>query len=220
MATGPQDPAVAGSDRLRAGHADREQVIETLKDAFVHGRLTKDELGERTSRALVARTRTDLAALTADIPPAEAGTGPARLPAVAPRRPLVRATVMSGICLVILLAAMWGHHIVDPGATSTPYDSLATPLFLLAVFSAFAAVGIFAFGVTAAVEQRRSRRRPSPPRGPDGRAARAGERQAGTSPDSNPPGQRPDQGQADLRDRKSRQRHTPVHAGQPGVVPA
>ena len=35
--TGPQDPAAAGGDRLRAGHADREQVIGTLKDAFVHG---------------------------------------------------------------------------------------------------------------------------------------------------------------------------------------
>ena len=41
--TGPQDPA-AGRDRLRAGHADREQVIEALKDAFVAGRLTRGEL--------------------------------------------------------------------------------------------------------------------------------------------------------------------------------
>jgi hypothetical protein len=34
---GPQDPAAAGRDRLRAGHADREQVIDTLKAAFVRG---------------------------------------------------------------------------------------------------------------------------------------------------------------------------------------
>jgi hypothetical protein len=219
---------VAGSDRLRAGHAEREQVIETLKDAFVHGRLTRDEFGERTGRALVARTRADLAALTVDIPPALAGTGPTHPPAVAPRRPLVRATAMSGICLVIMVAAMWGHHIVDPGATSTPYGSFATPFFLIAVFSVFAAVGIFAFGVAAAVEQRRSRGEPSPPQGPDDRAARAGERQGGTSPDSNPPGQRtdqgpgqePGQGQADLRARKSRRRHIPARAGQPGIAAA
>ena len=38
--TGPQDRAAAGRDRLRAGHADREQVIQTLKDAFVQGRVT------------------------------------------------------------------------------------------------------------------------------------------------------------------------------------
>ena len=43
MTTGPQDP-VARRDRLRAGHADREQVIEALKTAFVEGRLTKNEL--------------------------------------------------------------------------------------------------------------------------------------------------------------------------------
>ena len=77
--TGPQDPAAAGCDRLRAGHADREQVIETLKNAFVHGRLTKDELDARAGQALAARTYADLAALTADIPrrPAAAGA-PAR----------------------------------------------------------------------------------------------------------------------------------------------
>jgi hypothetical protein len=33
--TGPEDPAAAGRDRLRAGHADRGQVIGTLKGAFV-----------------------------------------------------------------------------------------------------------------------------------------------------------------------------------------
>ena len=81
MTTGPQDPAAAGRDRLRAGHADREQVIDTLKNAFVHGRLTRDELDARAGRALAARTCADLAALTADIPPARPGR------AGAPARP-------------------------------------------------------------------------------------------------------------------------------------
>jgi hypothetical protein len=58
VTTGPQDPAAAGRDRRRAGHADREQVIETLEDAFVYGRLTKDELGARTGRALADRMET------------------------------------------------------------------------------------------------------------------------------------------------------------------
>jgi hypothetical protein len=57
--TGPQDPAAAGGDRLGAGHADREQVIGTLKDAFVHGRLTRDELDARAGQALAARTYAD-----------------------------------------------------------------------------------------------------------------------------------------------------------------
>ena len=65
--TGPQDPA-AGRDQLRVGHADREQVIQALKDAFVRGQLTRDELSMRAGQALVARTGAELAALTADIP--------------------------------------------------------------------------------------------------------------------------------------------------------
>ena len=96
--TGPQHPAAAGGDRLRAGHADREQVIETLKTAFVHGRLTRTELGERAGRALTARTCAELAALTADIPPGPAGAGPARPPPAAgrwPGRPPSRAAAWS-----------------------------------------------------------------------------------------------------------------------------
>ena len=93
--TGPQDPAAAGCDRLRAGHADREQVIETLKDAFVQGRLTRDELDARAGQALSARTYADLAALTADIPAAAGLGGRARRPRPAagrwPGRPPGRA---------------------------------------------------------------------------------------------------------------------------------
>jgi Domain of unknown function (DUF1707) len=65
---GPQDPAAASGDQLRAGHADREQVIETLKTAFVHGRLTKDEFDVRVGQVLASRTYQELAAVIADIP--------------------------------------------------------------------------------------------------------------------------------------------------------
>ena len=44
MATGPWDPITAdamGRGRLRASDADREQVIDALKTAFVQGLLTK-----------------------------------------------------------------------------------------------------------------------------------------------------------------------------------
>jgi Flp pilus assembly protein TadB len=53
-----------------------------LKAAFVHGRLTRDELSLRTGLALTARTYAELAAVTADIP---AGADRARpLPAARP----------------------------------------------------------------------------------------------------------------------------------------
>ena len=57
-----------GRGHLRASHADREQVIGTLKAAFVQGRLTRDELDLRVGQALAPRTYAELAALTADLP--------------------------------------------------------------------------------------------------------------------------------------------------------
>ncbi len=48
--------------------ADREQVIDVLKDAFVQGRLTKDELDARVGHAYTSPTYADLTALAADVP--------------------------------------------------------------------------------------------------------------------------------------------------------
>jgi len=77
--TGPGDqraarPAPCGS--LRASHADREQVIEILKAAFVQGRLTKDQFDARVDQALASRTYADLTALTADLPAGPGNQGP------------------------------------------------------------------------------------------------------------------------------------------------
>jgi DUF1707 SHOCT-like domain len=86
MMTGPGDErAAAGRGRLRASHADREQMIDTLKAAFVQGRLTKDEFDARVGQTLVSRTYAELAAVTAGIPARPAPARPAR--AQPPRRP-------------------------------------------------------------------------------------------------------------------------------------
>jgi Domain of unknown function (DUF1707) len=85
--TGPGDEIAAGEagrGHLRASHADRENVIGTLKAAFVQGMLTKDELDLRVGQTLAARTYVELAALTADIPAGLTGSRPpqrARRPA-------------------------------------------------------------------------------------------------------------------------------------------
>jgi hypothetical protein len=144
--TRPQGPAAAGSDRLRAGHADREQVIETLKDAFVYGRLTRDELDARAIRALAARTCADLAALTADIPAGPVAAGPARPAAPVRRQPLAKAAAGSGSCLIIAVAAVRVAFIVDPGARPTPYQDWAAPMMLLAFLAVVAALGILGTG--------------------------------------------------------------------------
>ncbi len=56
---GPGDEMAAGTagrGRLRASHADREQVIGTLKDVFVQGLLDKDEF-DRARRSRRGPTR-------------------------------------------------------------------------------------------------------------------------------------------------------------------
>ena len=210
--TGPHDRAAAGRDGLRAGHADREQVIETLKTAFVHSRLTRDELDARAGQALTARTRADLAALTADIPAGTAAAGPARPPAPARRRPLARAAAGSGGCLVIAFAAVRVAFTLDPDGTGpNPYHSWAKPFMLLAVAAVLTALGIVVLGVATSVEQRRSRKQLPPRPGPGGHAL-DGERSGGTSHDPVPPGPRTDPTRADLRAHKSRQR-IPARAG-------
>jgi hypothetical protein len=69
---GPGDEIAAaasqGDGRLRASHADREQVIEVLKVAFVRERLAKDEFDLRVGQAFAARTHAELAAVTAGLP--------------------------------------------------------------------------------------------------------------------------------------------------------
>lgn len=73
LAAGP-----AGRDRMCASNADREQAIDTLKAAYLQGRLDKDEFDLRMGRALASRTYADLATLTADLPAGVAVTQPRR----------------------------------------------------------------------------------------------------------------------------------------------
>ncbi|RKS68917.1 cell wall-active antibiotic response 4TMS protein YvqF [Actinomadura pelletieri DSM 43383] len=60
--------AVRAPDRVRASDAEREAVVERLRIASVEGRLTFEELTERTEAAYAAVTRGDLDAITADLP--------------------------------------------------------------------------------------------------------------------------------------------------------
>ena len=55
-----------GGSNLPVSHVGREQVLDVLKDAFVHGRLAKDEFDLRVGQVLAAYAELDSA--TADIP--------------------------------------------------------------------------------------------------------------------------------------------------------
>jgi hypothetical protein len=55
-------------DSLRVSDAERDEVVRSLGDHAAVGRLTLDELEDRSGRALTAKTRGDLATLTSDLP--------------------------------------------------------------------------------------------------------------------------------------------------------
>ncbi|MGK5638810.1 DUF1707 SHOCT-like domain-containing protein [Streptomyces sp. URMC 126] len=61
---------------MKASHADRDQVVEILRDAAGDGMLTLEELEERVEAAMAARTLADLAALTRDLPVSPAPSDP------------------------------------------------------------------------------------------------------------------------------------------------
>ena len=65
---------------MLASDAERDQALAVLRDAAGEGRLTLEELADRSHRALEARSREELEEITADVPapPPAAGARPAR----------------------------------------------------------------------------------------------------------------------------------------------
>jgi hypothetical protein len=121
--TGPGDglpAAMAGCGRLRASDADRDQVIDVLKAAFVQGRLTKDEFDARVGAALAARTYADLAAHTADIPATLPGAQPAGKIARRPARPQMTKVVRSRAGVIIAAGRRAGSFCLAVGGVSDP----------------------------------------------------------------------------------------------------
>ncbi|MER7465453.1 DUF1707 domain-containing protein [Streptomyces sp. NPDC097981] len=54
---------------MRASDADRERVVERLRDAVAEGRLDMEEFEERLEAAYTSRTYAELEPLTQDLPP-------------------------------------------------------------------------------------------------------------------------------------------------------
>ena len=159
MSTEPDERAARG--RMRAGHADREHVINELKVAFVQGRLDQDELGERAGRAVTSRTYAELDALTADIPaPAAASTADVS----SPGRTLARAAKRAAICLLAAAALAEAAFLAGNFL-----------LIVAACFAAIAASGFLGYGIIDAIRERNTRERLAAGPGPgDGGAGAAG----------------------------------------------
>ncbi len=195
MIAGPGDDRTAGHarsrGRLRASHADREQVVEVLKTAFAQGRLDKDELDGRLSQALVSRTYAELAALTADIPVRPAGPAvgqPPREPARAQGRPMSNAA-KAGISVAVAVAVAAVMAVLTGGFALV----LFVPFYFMALLVA-------AGQMLYLRHEKRSRGQlpPQPGQAPELRQpGQAGQELA-------PPGGRPDRDRADLRRHSSR----------------
>jgi hypothetical protein len=129
-----RDPGDRRRASLRASDADREQVVEALRRHHAEGRLTTEELSERTERAYAARTFGDLDALAADLPPIQpsapapgrpaSGDSPPLPPRLQPSSPrqaaakagLIRSLVWYGMISVVLIVvwAMSGRDYFWP----------------------------------------------------------------------------------------------------------
>jgi Domain of unknown function (DUF1707) len=95
--------AMRGHHALRASDADRDAVVERLRDAAGEGRLEPDELDQRVDVALRARTYGDLAELLADLP----GDGRMLLRSTRwPANPVARSAVFGAGLLVAVIVAV------------------------------------------------------------------------------------------------------------------
>lgn len=96
-------------DRIRVSDADRDRVAARLRDHFAEGRLTQEELDERISAALSAKTFGDLRHVMADLPqpePAPARAAPNPQGAGPPRIVYRHGPPILPLVLFALLAAV------------------------------------------------------------------------------------------------------------------
>jgi Domain of unknown function (DUF1707) len=166
--TGPKDQRSArpaGRGRLRVSHADREQVIEVLKAAFVQDRLTKDEFDARVGQALASRIYADLTALTADLPAGSATAQPprelARRQAQPPGAVGVRSSVRVMSVGTILTSGVWVAALLT-GDTGALIVALAFSITYLGTLLLAGAV------LLESRHERRSSRQPPSRSGPRG----------------------------------------------------
>ncbi len=133
MATGPGDElaaSAAGRGRLRASHADREQVIGTLKAAFVQGLLAKDEFDLRVGQVFASRTYAELAAVTADLPAEPTAVQPPKPARAQGEQPVLRPgpVIMAATALD---AGVWAFTFLPHWATRNPEGDPPLAIVLL-----------------------------------------------------------------------------------------
>jgi hypothetical protein len=97
---------------IRVADADRERVIELLRDHAAAGRLEPDELEDRIGRAYAARYGSDLQAVLAELPPEPAPRSRPTRPRATPA-PLPIA-IAALIALAAVTSAWWLLWLIWP----------------------------------------------------------------------------------------------------------
>ena len=119
---------------LRVSDAEREAIVTDLGQHFQDGRLDRSEFDQRVTAGLTARTRGQLDALLADLPPA-APAGQPGPPGPLGRRPRVLAFLPLALAVLVITAAVSGgwHHGGAGGWPYAPFGFLWLILPVLAV---------------------------------------------------------------------------------------
>ena len=102
---------------LRIGDAERDAAMAQLREHFVAGRLTFDELTDRIDAALTAKTQRQIDGVMADLPrPPKVTRAEAEVPVPAPDagRFLVLAMLLFALATWILLMAWMSRHAYFP----------------------------------------------------------------------------------------------------------
>jgi DUF1707 SHOCT-like domain len=111
---------------LRIGDAERDAAMAQLREHFVAGRLTFDELTERIDGALTAKTQRQIDRLMADLPqPARVARAEPEVPVPQPDagRFLVFAMLLFALATWILIMAWMSRHAYYYG----PYPHIPAP---------------------------------------------------------------------------------------------
>jgi DUF1707 SHOCT-like domain len=109
---------------LRIGDAERDAAMAQLREHFVAGRLTFDELSDRIDAALTAKTQRQIDRLMADLPrPPRLARDKPEVLAPDPGRFLVFAMLLFALATWILIMAWMSRHAYYNG----PYPSFPRP---------------------------------------------------------------------------------------------
>jgi hypothetical protein len=130
-----QNPRNYPPGDLRVSDADRDMALAELSEHFQAGRLTADEMQERTDQALKARTGKELSSIMADLPVVRPGASVAPVSKEPERRGLHWTPVTTAaLVAIVVVAVAAGAAFGDPHGHSFPWWLIPAAFLILRWF--------------------------------------------------------------------------------------